>query len=284
MHLIACPQCARQYDVTHLASDSKVRCMCDAILAVGRPRELSVRGLSCSHCGGPVAAGQEECPYCEAELSARDRRETTLCPACYARIDDDSKHCNGCGVAICPRALMPIPAGRSCPRCEGALRIRSLGRADVIECGECEGIWLPSDVFDAVCRDAERNLESALTARGNRRAATEQQARYIPCLSCDELMLRRQYLYGKRSSGIIVDYCRNHGIWLDSSELENIVAFIRTEGSPGSSLGASAMLDDVPGIRPSQPSRSSDRPARVGARNTGRSGDGFLGRLLDLFE
>jgi len=286
MHLIACPQCARQYDVTHLLPDSKVRCICDAILAVGRPRTLSVAGLRCSHCGGAVGAGFEACPYCEVELSARDRRETTVCPACYARIDDDSKHCSSCGVAIDPRALIPIPAGRSCPRCTGELRIRSLGRADVIECGDCEGIWLGADIFDAVCRDAERNLESSLTARGCRRAASEQHARYIPCLICEQLMLRRQYLYGKRSSGIIVDYCRDPGIWLDSSELENIVAFIRPQGSPGSALGASELLASVQGIRPSRPTRT-HRPAKLGARASGRPGDpakSFVGRLLDLFE
>ena len=50
---------------------------------------------------------------------------------------------------------------------------------------------------------------------------------YIPCLRCDELMVRRNF---QGRSGIVIDLCRHHGVWLDHSELERIVAWIRENG------------------------------------------------------
>ena len=54
---------------------------------------------------------------------------------------------------------------------------------------------------------------------------------YIPCLDCGELMQRRQYRHRGRSTGVVVDVCRRHGIWLDARELERVVAAIRAAGS-----------------------------------------------------
>jgi len=51
MILIACPACARQYDVTGVPVGNRVRCACDAILHVGTGGSLAVRALHCSHCG-----------------------------------------------------------------------------------------------------------------------------------------------------------------------------------------------------------------------------------------
>ena len=44
--------------------------------------------------------------------------------------------------------------------------------------------------------------------------------RYRPCPVCRTLMNRK--LHGKRS-GVIVDSCRDHGIWLDAGELRQLL-------------------------------------------------------------
>ena len=50
---------------------------------------------------------------------------------------------------------------------------------------------------------------------------------YIPCPLCGTLMLRK--LYGK-GSGVIIDRCRKHGLWLDGGELGRLVRWARLGG------------------------------------------------------
>ncbi len=241
MILLACPACDRQFDVTHVPRGNRVRCMCDEVITVGAQKSLQVRALHCSHCGGAVKSEDEHCAWCGAKLTEKDRKESTLCPKCFKRIEDDANHCSECGVAIAPQALTPLPEDKSCPRCKGELQIRSLGILDVVECSACGGLWLDAHVFEAVCRDAERRLESfavvSKKAEQESVAVANQPVRYIPCLTCGEMMNRRQFRHGRESSGVILDFCREHGVWLDHLELESIVEFVRTRAGSGDARG-----------------------------------------------
>tara|TARA_B100001173_G_scaffold239382_1_gene209126 strand:- start:19 stop:465 length:447 start_codon:yes stop_codon:yes gene_type:complete len=51
--------------------------------------------------------------------------------------------------------------------------------------------------------------------------------KYRPCPACQTLMNRK--LHGKRS-GVIVDSCREHGIWLDAGELRQLMEWSRAGG------------------------------------------------------
>ena len=50
----------------------------------------------------------------------------------------------------------------------------------------------------------------------------------MPCPICGELMPRRNF---RRISGVLIDICRDHGIWLDPGELEQIRCFIANGGT-----------------------------------------------------
>ncbi len=50
---------------------------------------------------------------------------------------------------------------------------------------------------------------------------------YIPCPECGKLMNRRHFA---GCSGIIVDWCKDHGTWFDREELKRVVEFIRAGG------------------------------------------------------
>ena len=231
MNLLACEQCARQYDVTHLEIGALIRCACDKVSAVPARRPLAVTALACTSCGGTVRPDDEACPYCEAALDQAALQSTTVCPKCYTRIPDDARHCNGCGIEIHPQALTPIPDGKACPRCKSALQIRSLEISDVIECCACQGIWVRSEIFHAICRDAVVNGKAPLPDWPKRKGTTvEGGSYYIPCLGCEGLMQRRQFKHNERSTGVVVDICRAHGIWLDHRELERITQHIRENG------------------------------------------------------
>lgn len=231
MHLIACSSCARQYDVTHLHPGARVHCACEALIAVPAPPKLCATALVCTHCGGPVTAADPHCGYCEARLSEKDRRETIVCPGCFTRIADDSHHCRSCGVAIVPQSLSPLPEGHACPRCASALQHRSLVSAQVVECSACHGLWLRPNDFDDLCRSARERptefLEKAPQAPVP--VADEKLLKYIPCLTCGELMIRRQFRWGGKGSGVVLDACTDHGVWLDGDELERIARFLRSD-------------------------------------------------------
>jgi len=260
MLLIACPDCARQYDVTGLDPGRQVRCFCECLLTVDWPPKLTAAALTCAHCGGAVSTTDEACPYCQAAISEADRRRTTLCPACYTRLQDDSKHCRACGIDIRPQSLAPLPSDSGCPRCEGELRVRSLDVVDVVECRQCLGIWLTPESFKQVTVKAARESGAASLFPGHqdrpRPERRVEEVRYIPCLGCGELMQRRQYTHEGRGSRVVIDVCRSHGVWLDHEEVERIVDFIQTGGTPGI---ASRIPDPKPFIV------SSSAPARGAA-------------------
>ena len=52
-------------------------------------------------------------------------------------------------------------------------------------------------------------------------------AGYIPCVRCGKLMNRKNF---GRISGVIVDECGAHGVWLDAGEMERIRQFILDGG------------------------------------------------------
>ncbi len=232
MLLIACDQCDRQYDVSHLTPADLVHCVCDAMLVVGARSPLTVEALCCSNCGGVVKPEDEACPYCQAKLSEADRRASTLCPKCFTRVDDEAKHCNGCGIAIAPTALTPLPPERACPACDGELAHRPLAGSDAVECQGCRGLWVTRDVFEALCRDAVTDGLPTLGERKNEVTLDPQERvrAYVPCMSCRELMQRRMFRWGRRGSGVVIDQCQDHGVWLDDRELEKIVAYLREGG------------------------------------------------------
>lgn len=214
-----------------------MRCACDETFEVAWRSPLAVAHLKCGNCGGAVRprmpdarpAGDEHCEFCGALLPRDERR--TLCPGCFARIEEDARHCQACGIEIRPQALPPIPGERRCPRCAGELRIRVLEKDELIECAGCTGAWVPAATFARLEKDARERAASAPPAEDRSPAprSVEERVRYIPCLTCGELMLRKQFVRSGRASGIVVDVCKDHGLWLDPSELERALAFVQAD-------------------------------------------------------
>ena len=50
---------------------------------------------------------------------------------------------------------------------------------------------------------------------------------YIPCPHCSKLMTPQNYA---KYSGVIVDLCKDHGIWFDAGELNRILDFVSRGG------------------------------------------------------
>ena len=224
----ACAACGRQYDVTHLERGQRVRCTCGGSIEVRRIEPHAPRSLRCTNCGGNLVEGARKCAYCSAEITLREQRLDAVCPACFARSASASRFCMECGVRIEAQVLFALAEGQGCPRCEGELRQRAIGSSSLVECSACGGLWLSAGQFERLCRRSEAEaVAPGMFASGRDRREIYERQKYIPCLSCKALMLRRNYA---GSSGVVIDACREHGVWLDADELERILQFVRAGG------------------------------------------------------
>ncbi|HEY8376953.1 MAG TPA: zf-TFIIB domain-containing protein [Nannocystis sp.] len=142
----------------------------------------------------------------------------------------------------------------ACPGC-GAVLQRSAARhgIEIDACAECGGIWLDAGELELLTVGLdpapgegavdERELRKQVPAARSH----EGEVRYRECPRCSDIMTRRNF---GTISGVIVDECPKHGIWLDAGELEAIEAFIRAGGR---ALGAAARARAAQRLLPPPP-------------------------------
>ncbi|MEM9554347.1 MAG: zinc ribbon domain-containing protein [Acidobacteriota bacterium] len=239
--LVACSSCARQYDATGRAVGSRFRCHCGDVVTVPEPKVHEARVVRCSACGAPRGGDESSCGFCGSSFTLHERDLQTICPQCFARVSDRARYCPECGTGIAPEDSVLSTGSvteRSCPACDDQPLVgRRLGSlaVSVLECGGCAGLWLGADAFarleELAQRDQRSELASVLAgdASATSRPVPVQPPGplYRPCVVCSALMHRVNY--GKRS-GVIVDLCKEHGVWFDAEELQRVVTWIRDGG------------------------------------------------------
>ncbi|WP_428262269.1 zf-TFIIB domain-containing protein [Haliangium sp.] len=143
-----------------------------------------------------------------------------------------------------------LPSGRRCPSCGGDLEHESLGPTAAERCPACRGLWIAAAEFNALLVDLDR--QDAVRVRELDTAPRGHRGGYRACPRCGQFM--NQANFG-RSSGVVVDTCKKHGIWLDHGELRSIVDF----------LAEREATDDLH-TEPTQRPQPSPTPAPVPAR------------------
>jgi Zn-finger nucleic acid-binding protein len=242
--IVECPGCKSRYDVSGRPAGTRARCRCGTEFRLPDPPGQA-GSLACPNCGAAVGVGAHQCQYCSAELLVR------ACPRCFARIFHGHSHCPHCGVTVGVPARANqdgSASARICPCCTDskALVARLVGDVLLDECSACHGVWLDAAAVDRIVRERQESSLStlrqmtppspALTGDGPRylgappastSAAPQQRSMYIACPDCGQMMNRVNFA---RQSGIILDVCRAHGTWFDSSELERVVEFVMKGG------------------------------------------------------
>jgi Zn-finger nucleic acid-binding protein len=118
-----------------------------------------------------------------------------------------------------------------CPRCETNLALIAVGKHSLHGCAQCGGLWADTNTFQDICT-REEEQEAVLGFRPESiTVPIPQQLKprraYIPCPECGKLMNPKNF---SGCSGVVLDWCRDHGSWFDKGELQQIVTFIRNGG------------------------------------------------------
>jgi Zn-finger nucleic acid-binding protein len=177
------------------------------------------------------------CPSCSAPLPSRG----VVCRYCGGRLDLDLqgwRHLRSSseGATLqCPDGHgplewleLPAPASaRGAGRTTDAEACLRLAR-----CPSCLGLFLPLGSLERLLDQAVGPVWSVdpqlLQALVEQPRAEGGPWRYRPCPCCGELMHRQ--LHGQRS-GVVVDRCRDHGLWLDAGELRQLLEWTRAGGA-----------------------------------------------------
>lgn len=164
-----------------------------------------------------------------------------LCNSCAAPLSVNTSLCSYCGTRndLDVLALKRFAASRessplSCPHCllpMETIRLSSDGSFAVERCPTCFGLFFdPGEVQSFLHSTMEptfviNRLEIANI--NSQRARKDLPVRYIPCPVCVKFMNRVNF---GANSGVVVDQCKEHGVWLDNGELIHLMEWKRAGG------------------------------------------------------
>ncbi len=163
---------------------------------------------NCRTCAGPLPSGSTVCVYCGArnEVDLRGVHEYTV---------------------------KAPESPRTCPSCAAALRtidVRADGKFLIEQCESCNGLFFDPNEIEALLAATVKHAYTIDYERIKTLAAEappRDEVCYRACPVCGELMHRSAF--GVRS-GVIIDRCARHGVWLDSGELRRLMEWRKAGG------------------------------------------------------
>lgn len=163
------------------------------------------------------------------------------CCSCSAPLPSDTSRCRYCGTrndmnfgATNRFAVFREASRRQCPHCQIPLQtIRpTQDSAFIIErCEICFGLFFDPGEVQAfleasVTKAFEVNFKQIVNIN-RERASKDHKVRYIKCPQCGKLMNRVNFGY---RSGVVMDQCKQHGVWLDNGELVHLMEWKNAGG------------------------------------------------------
>lgn len=163
------------------------------------------------------------CVNCGAPLKSR----TTVC--CYCQT------VNNVDLRLVSIATCEHQEKRNCPRCSCLLQTIDISGADTFHierCEQCYGIFFDSGELEQFLNTSRVSHTATtdyhrISALVNENFHRDYPVCYIKCPVCQQFMNRVNY---GRKSGVVVNKCTAHGIWLDSGVLHHIVNWIDAGG------------------------------------------------------
>ncbi|TPQ29702.1 zf-TFIIB domain-containing protein [Methylomonas koyamae] len=163
------------------------------------------------------------------------------CANCAAPLPANSQVCRYCGVRndmdlLGRQAVRAADAGvkRQCPNCEIGLQTVALSREGTLHierCSECFGLFFDPGELEVLLEDsvapvADFNLP-LLQNINRERYQADRPVKYLKCPVCQVLMNRMLYGY---QSGVVVNRCKGHGVWLDNGQISHLLEWKKAGG------------------------------------------------------
>ena len=170
--------------------------------------------MNCPSCAAPIPVHGVVCTYCGQRI------DVDLQGSGQSSADSDGEDFR---CPDCDTTLQPLLVGS-----DSDVHIETF---NVCRCSSCLGIFVQRETLDlflktTVLQPSEVNYQLLNNLEESNRSMSKGW-KYRPCPACRTLMNRK--LHGKRS-GVIVDSCRDHGIWLDAGELRQLMEWTRAGG------------------------------------------------------
>lgn len=163
----------------------------------------------CTSCSAPLLANTNRCLYCNSRSD----------------VDLHAKH---------PYRVEKSVTHRICPNCEKPLQTIRLKMAEPLyieRCHACFGLFFDKGEIEMVLQNSVSNVfdinRQHIDNINKDRYPKQQKIRYVKCPECRRHMNRVNF--GNRS-GVVVDQCIVHGIWLDSGELTHLLEWKKAGG------------------------------------------------------
>lgn len=163
------------------------------------------------------------CINCSAPLPSN----SIICEYCKTRNDTDLNE-------IHRFTTCEIDSARTCPRCTISLRTIDLkinGSFLIERCDQCLGLFFDPGELEALLEATVSNVydinRSKLDDINSHMCPAHDPVAYIKCPVCSKLMNRVNF---GTKSGVIVDRCRDHGVWLDGGELRHLFEWMKAGG------------------------------------------------------
>ncbi len=115
---------------------------------------------------------------------------------------------------------------QTCLRCKGPCIHHHHEGVIIDRCSNCGGAWLDQGELESIIERRESVHSSSFVQetlkQGKAGLPDQALSDKLPCPKCSETMKVINYAY---DSGVIINICPSHGVWLDSKELERIEAY-----------------------------------------------------------
>ena len=164
----------------------------------------------CSSCSAPLPADTSRCSYCGTR---NDMDVLTIDRFAVSRQGSSRRQCPDCRIPL------------------QTIRLSTDGAFAIERCDTCFGLFFdPGELqaFLAASVSPTFQINTREIVNINReRASQDRQVRYIPCPECGILMNRVNFGY---RSGVVMDQCRKHGVWLDNGELTHLMEWKKAGG------------------------------------------------------
>ncbi len=161
------------------------------------------------------------------------------CSNCSAPLPQNSIRCDFCGSrndvdlkGVHYYTTHETDSARTCPRCNIPLKTIDLkldGKFLIERCDECLGLFFDPGELEALLEATVTNVFVIDRSRlGNITIApNDYGVSYVKCPVCAKIMNRVNF---GAKSGVIVDRCKEHGVWLDGGELRHLMEWMKAGG------------------------------------------------------